>query len=311
MKKSILVLLFVFLGLIVHNGEVYALEENDSTKGKELKIVGIEGDEIKYILKDSTIPAESVSIIGSHINNLVENYEEINLKGIGSGEFFKAEVIGSIYDFQLVTTEFNKEKGVFIEKEILHEIKEIRNKTVYIETYLPCGIPSEKIKWKNHNGKPYEVLLVNDGYGFDGTMIFSGREIVENYNMKVELPCMKSQNIESLQKELLELSKQIKNHDDEFEIDRSIENYFNSNKHRIASVYYVSEIGRNSIYPKLKLPQEFDLRNREWYLKSKKNGKYISKPYKDAFNGKILQTLTCSINKNGKVIGVIGIDVYV
>ena len=42
-----------------------------------------------------------------------------------------------------------------------------------IKAYLPFGMPSEKIKWKDSSGKECEVLLYNDGYGFDGTIIWS------------------------------------------------------------------------------------------------------------------------------------------
>ena len=56
---------------------------------------------------------------------------------------------------------------------VINELKELRNKTLYIETDLPCGIPSHKIKWKDQNGKEHELYLSNDGYGFNGTVFWS------------------------------------------------------------------------------------------------------------------------------------------
>ncbi|PAB57381.1 coiled-coil domain-containing protein [Anaeromicrobium sediminis] len=149
------------------------LEQGNSNGQKELKVIDVNGKTVRYILNDASIPAQCVSIIGSNNDNLVEDYEELQIKGIGSGEFFKAQVTGSIYDFQLIKIEFNGETGEFIEKEVIHELEEVRNKVIYIETYLPCGIPSEKIKWKDCNGNTHEILLANDGYGFNGAIVWS------------------------------------------------------------------------------------------------------------------------------------------
>jgi hypothetical protein len=147
-------------------------EKLSSKEEKELRIIDVKGKTISYILKDASIPAQSICIIGSNRDNLVEDYEELQIKGTGSGKFLRAEVTGSIYDFQLIKIEFNGETGEFIEKEVIHELKEVRNKSIYIETYLPCGMPSEKIKWEDCNGNTHEILLGNDGYGFDGTIVW-------------------------------------------------------------------------------------------------------------------------------------------
>lgn len=34
-------------------------------------------------------------------------------------------------------------------------------------------MPCEKIKWKDSDGDTHEILLANDGYGFDGSIIWS------------------------------------------------------------------------------------------------------------------------------------------
>lgn len=148
--------------------------KKDNFTGHEvLRIVAVDGEELKYVLDRTNKATQSVAIVGSNINNLVEDYKEIRIKGLGSGEYLRAEVIGSIYDFQLIKLEWNDETNKFTEGKVLEELEEVRNKTIYIETYLPCGMPTEKIKWKDATGKTHEFILSNDGYGFDGFIIWS------------------------------------------------------------------------------------------------------------------------------------------
>ncbi|WP_432662812.1 hypothetical protein R9X47_19765 [Wukongibacter baidiensis] len=149
------------------------IEKDDSTSYNVLRIIDVNEKELRYVLEKTSIPSQTVSIVGSNIEDLVEEYEEIRIKGQGSGEYFRTEVIGSIYDFQLIKLEWNDEANKFLEVKVMHELDEVRNQTIYIETFLPCGMPSEKIKWKDSKGDRHEVILANDGYGFDGSIIWS------------------------------------------------------------------------------------------------------------------------------------------
>lgn len=153
--------------------EKQKVEKEDSTSDKILRIIDVDEKVLRYILDETSISSQNVSIIGCNIHDLVENYEEIQINGLGNGEYFKAEVIGSIYDFQLIKLEWDDTANKFVEVKVLHELDEVRNQTVYIETYLPCGMPSEKIKWRDSNGNIHEILLANDGYGFNGSIIWS------------------------------------------------------------------------------------------------------------------------------------------
>lgn len=148
-------------------------EKEDLNEHNILRLLVAHENELKYILDKSSILAQSVSIVGYNSDSIVENYEEVWIKGLGDGEYFKVEVIGSIYDFQLIKLEWNDESKKFKEVKVIHELDEVRNQTVYIETYLPCGMPSEKIKWKDSEGHIHEIYLGYDGYGFDGSIIWS------------------------------------------------------------------------------------------------------------------------------------------
>lgn len=148
-------------------------EKDDLASKKVLKVIGAGEKTIKYVFDDKSIESQSISIIGCNVDGLVEDYEEIEINGLGNGEYFKAQVIGSIYDFQLIKLEWDNTANKLVEVEVIYKLDEVRNKIIYIETYLPCGIPYEKIKWKDSNGDIHEFVLGCDGYGFDGFIIWS------------------------------------------------------------------------------------------------------------------------------------------
>lgn len=148
--------------------------EDHTSKYHVLRIEAVNNHEIKYVFFNETnIPAQSVIIVGENNDNIVEEYEEIQINGLGTGEYFKAEIVGSIYDFQLVKLQWNDDTEKLEEVSVIHELEEVRNQTIYIETYLPCGIPQEKIKWEDSKGNQHEVFMANDGYGFDGSIIWT------------------------------------------------------------------------------------------------------------------------------------------
>lgn len=148
--------------------------EQEPDKFNELKIIKVDENVIKFVLDKTSIVAQSVSIVGSNTEDIVENYEEIHFESPGSGgEYFKAKVIGSIYNFQLIELEWNDEVNKLEEVRIIRELEEVKNQVIHIKTTLPCGMPSQKIKWKDSKGDIHEIYLANDGFGFDGSIIWS------------------------------------------------------------------------------------------------------------------------------------------
>ncbi|WP_157950062.1 hypothetical protein [Vallitalea okinawensis] len=140
----------------------------------ELKIIKVDENVIKFLINESKIPAQSVSIVGNNIDGFIEEYEEIHLGSPSDfNEYFKATVIGSIYNLQLIELEWNNETNDLEEVNVAYEMEEVRNQTVYITTILPCGLPGQKIKWENSKGDSHEIYLSNDGYGFDGSIVLS------------------------------------------------------------------------------------------------------------------------------------------
>ncbi len=70
---------------------------------------------------------------------------------------------GKVKEFEYLEVEFDAEKNKLIETGLKAKYTSLDNKTVYIKTDLPEGIPSEKIKWKSEQGKEYEYIIRDYG----------------------------------------------------------------------------------------------------------------------------------------------------
>lgn len=93
----------------------------------------------------------------------LKNKETIILDGVSEGEFIEIVVEGEIKDFELVKLEFDGNQAILKEKEILKNFSKLTNQTIVIKTYIPDGIPSEKIKWKSSSGTMYEYIIQEHG----------------------------------------------------------------------------------------------------------------------------------------------------
>ncbi|RKX46011.1 MAG: methyl-accepting chemotaxis protein [Thermotogae bacterium] len=81
---------------------------------------------------------------------------------------------------------------------------------------------------------------------------------------------------------------------------------------RISNVYFGDVEGNMFIYPEQELPEGYDPRVRPWYQAAANTGKGVwTDPYEDAFTGKWVVTYAVPVYENGKLIGVLGIDVYI
>ncbi len=78
----------------------------------------------------------------------------------------------------------------------------------------------------------------------------------------------------------------------------------------ILDVYYGAESGKFSMYPEAKLPDGYDARQRAWYKAALEHkGKVvITPPYQDVGTGSIVVGIVKTVEKDGKVVGVIGLD---
>lgn len=89
----------------------------------------------------------------------ITNKETVIIKGSSDGEFVEILIQGEIKDFEHVRLEWDDNISELVEKEILNKFDKLTNQIIVINTYMPEGIPSEKIKWKSMNGKMYEYII--------------------------------------------------------------------------------------------------------------------------------------------------------
>ena len=79
----------------------------------------------------------------------------------------------------------------------------------------------------------------------------------------------------------------------------------------ILNVYVGTEKGLFYVDPYAELPSDFDHRTREWYKQAIQSpGNIImTDPYQDEATGNLVVTIACATQKEGKVVGVVGMDI--
>ena len=93
-------------------------------------------------------------------------------------------------------------------------------------------------------------------------------------------------------------------------IKSTLNEYYELNKNSAPNLYFAQENGEFYLYPNQVLPQEYDARKREWYLKAIENKSYISELYQDIVANRNIFTVAVRVSKDKTNIGVIGIDKY-
>ncbi len=78
----------------------------------------------------------------------------------------------------------------------------------------------------------------------------------------------------------------------------------------ILGIYYGTASKQFTIYPATKMPDGFDSTTRPWYKQAldHKGEVIVTPPYKDAATGNNVVTLARTVEKNGQVVGVVGMD---
>ncbi|MFA4667880.1 methyl-accepting chemotaxis protein [Pyrococcus kukulkanii] len=81
---------------------------------------------------------------------------------------------------------------------------------------------------------------------------------------------------------------------------------------KLAYVYFGDINGNMYMYPEEPLPEGYDPRVRPWYKAAVEAKKPVwSEPYRDASTGKWVITYAIPIYRDGKLLGVIGLDVFI
>jgi methyl-accepting chemotaxis protein len=110
--------------------------------------------------------------------------------------------------------------------------------------------------------------------------------------------------------EITELSSKLSKATDSNSIRNILNGYYNTNKNTTMGIYFAKENGEFYLIPNQQLPEGYDARKREWYVKAIENKVYISK-YQDILSGKNIRTVSIVVLKDGKNTAVIGIDKFI
>lgn len=92
----------------------------------------------------------------------LEDKNTIIINGLMKGEFVEVVVEGEIKDFKHVEIKWDETQNTMIETRIINEFDKLTNNTIVIKTYLPDGIPSEKIEWKTIAGETCEFIIAEN-----------------------------------------------------------------------------------------------------------------------------------------------------
>lgn len=78
-------------------------------------------------------------------------------------EYVEVIIQGKVIDFEYLHVDYDDKTKEFVENGLKGKYSTLENKTVVIRTDLPEGIPSEKLKWKNEQGKEFEYIIRDYG----------------------------------------------------------------------------------------------------------------------------------------------------
>ncbi|KUO66626.1 MAG: hypothetical protein APF84_04100 [Gracilibacter sp. BRH_c7a] len=92
----------------------------------------------------------------------LKDSKTIILNGLMEGEFIEVVVDGEIKDFKHVELTWDDKQNTLVETRIINEFDTLTDKTIVIKTYMPEGIPSEKIVWKTKSEQTYEFIIAQE-----------------------------------------------------------------------------------------------------------------------------------------------------
>ncbi len=148
---------------------------NTSRNSSNFLVIAKGKNDFRYIINSQEESSYSYTLnivsVGSSETLLFDEFEYVNLDGPGQGETLKVQVLGDIYNFEIIEVIWSEAENDLVESNIVESIDKISNKILMIDTYLNCGIPSAKLKWENKDGEIFEYYLSQDGYGFSGQII--------------------------------------------------------------------------------------------------------------------------------------------
>lgn len=163
-------ILVLILSIYIDNGNLKTKNNSNEVFQKSEVIVKEETrerikDNAEFLLFESEVDIKNGINSKVTINGYCEEpislkeQETIILYGFLDGEFIEFIVEGEIKDFEYVELNWDEEKSDLVEKRVINRFDKLINQRIVIKTYMPEGIPSEKIRWESVTGKIYEFII--------------------------------------------------------------------------------------------------------------------------------------------------------
>ena len=95
---------------------------------------------------------------------------DVYLKSGNGGPQFIITIVGSIYNVELVSVEWDDSTETIIEKAVIESYPKITDSSIHVPTHFPEGLPSEKVKWEDKDGNTAEIYIGYDGRQVSGTV---------------------------------------------------------------------------------------------------------------------------------------------
>jgi methyl-accepting chemotaxis protein len=111
--------------------------------------------------------------------------------------------------------------------------------------------------------------------------------------------------------ELNQLMTVISNEKDTSKLQTILGDFAKNSKIEVAYAYYGRADGSFWMSPKSELPKDYRFNERPPYIEAVKNGTYKPELYLDQVTNRNIQTLAKPLMIDGKLVGVVGLDVYV
>lgn len=116
--------------------------------------------------------------------------------------------------------------------------------------------------------------------------------------------------LDHIESELNKLINTINALKDSSDMVKEFENYMNDSELEVVHLYFANVDGETFLEPFSELPQDYDPRERPFYINAVKDGIFIPEQYNDFMTNRLIQTIAKPMYVNNEIIGVIGMDVY-